>query len=110
MIQLKRGTTDYWSNQNPVLSDGQAAVVRTVYDTMTNAYNARLKIGDGKTAYNDLEFAVPDIAIYMQIIISKYLLTEISRYALEEHKMDISIQLIIDCDFSGTSEDLLQLS
>lgn len=64
MIQLKRGTTDDWSNQNPVLSDGQAAVVRTVYDTMTNTYNARLKIGDGKTAYNDLEFAVPDIAIY----------------------------------------------
>lgn len=64
MIQLKRGTTDYWSNQNPVLSDGQAAVVRTVHDTMTNTYNARLKIGDGKTAYNDLEFAVPDIAIY----------------------------------------------
>ena len=31
---------------------------------MTNTYNARLKIGDGKTAYNDLEFAVPDIAIY----------------------------------------------
>lgn len=60
---MKRGITDDWSSQNPVLSDGQAAVVRTVFDTMTNTYNARLKIGDGKTAYNDLEFAVPDIAI-----------------------------------------------
>ena len=64
MIQLKRGITDDWSSQNPVLSDGQVAVVRTVFDTMTNTYNARLKIGDGKTAYNDLEFAVPDTAIY----------------------------------------------
>lgn len=61
---MKRGITDDWSSQNPVLSDGQAAVVRTVFDTMTNTYNARLKIGDGKTAYNGLEFAVPDIAIY----------------------------------------------
>lgn len=64
MIQLERGDSEYWSNQNPILLDGQPAVVRTVYDTMTNTYNARLKIGDGKTAYNDLKFAVPDIAIY----------------------------------------------
>lgn len=64
MIQLERGDSEYWSNQNPILLDGQPAVVRTVYDTMTNTYNARLKIGDGKTAYNDLDYAVPDPDIY----------------------------------------------
>lgn len=52
---MKRGITDDWSSQNPVLSDGQAAVVRTVFDTMTNTYNARLKIGDGVSGYYQLD-------------------------------------------------------
>lgn len=64
MIQLKRGLSGYLTGENVVLSDGQPAVERNFIDPKTGKYNARLKIGDGQTAYKDLPFAVPDIAIY----------------------------------------------
>ena len=52
-IQLKRGTTSSWTSQNPVLADGQPGVEITSSGT-------RLKIGDGTTAWNDLEYLTID--------------------------------------------------
>ena len=48
-IQLKRGTTEALSSQNPIILDGQLVVEKS-------ATGIRLKIGDGSTAYNDLPY------------------------------------------------------
>lgn len=64
MIQLKRGLSTVLARENAVLSDGQPAVERNLVDPDTDIWTDRLKIGDGKTAYNDLPFAVPDITTY----------------------------------------------
>lgn len=46
-FQLKRGTAARWAEVNPILSAGEPGFV---YDTN------QLKIGDGKTAWNDLPY------------------------------------------------------
>ena len=48
-IRLKRGTTSSWESQNYVLADGQPGVERTTG-------GVKLKIGDGSTSWNDLEY------------------------------------------------------
>ena len=49
-IKLKRGSTDSWESQNPILSDGQPGVERT------SGGGVNLKVGDGSTAWNDLGY------------------------------------------------------
>lgn len=46
-IQLRRDTATNWSNANPVLSAGEVGVDLT---------NKKIKIGDGSTAWNSLEY------------------------------------------------------
>ncbi len=46
-IQLRRGTAQEWENKNPVLAAGEPGVE---IDT------GHLKIGDGETAWNDLDY------------------------------------------------------
>ncbi len=46
-FKLKRGTADRWVELNPILAEGEPGFV---YD------QNRLKIGDGKTAWNDLPY------------------------------------------------------
>lgn len=46
-FKLKRGTAARWAELNPILAAGEPGFV---YDTN------RLKIGDGKTAWNDLPY------------------------------------------------------
>ena len=46
-FKLKRGTAARWAEVNPVLAQGEPGFV---YD------ENRLKIGDGKTAWNDLPY------------------------------------------------------
>ena len=50
-LQFKRGTLAEWSTINPVLTIGQPG-----YVTDSSYYGPRLKIGDGKTPWNDLPF------------------------------------------------------
>lgn len=46
-FKLKRGTAARWAEVNPILAEGEPGFV---YD------QNRLKIGDGKTAWNDLPY------------------------------------------------------
>jgi hypothetical protein len=46
-IYLKRGTTEQWEQENPILEDGEI-----VYDQTKKA----IKIGDGVTAFKDLDY------------------------------------------------------
>lgn len=46
-IQLRRGFAESWAAQNPILDDGRVGVER---DT------GNLKVGDGKTQWNDLPY------------------------------------------------------
>lgn len=46
-IQLRRGTETEWSLDNPILAPGEAALDLT---------NGKLKIGDGSTAWSDLDY------------------------------------------------------
>lgn len=48
VIRLRRGNQADWENVNPVLAAGEPAYV---YETK------QLKIGDGVTAWNDLQYA-----------------------------------------------------
>ena len=49
-FQLKRGTAARWAELNPILQQGEPGFV---YD------NNQLKIGDGKTPWNELPYLVP---------------------------------------------------
>lgn len=54
-IQLKRGSADSWTTQNPTLAEGQIGLEKhspSLYDT--NGYN--IKIGDGSTTWNNLPY------------------------------------------------------
>lgn len=58
-IQLKIDTHENWVSNNPVLLNGEAAICRVSIkqDGTVNAVPSTLiKIGDGRTAYNDLPF------------------------------------------------------
>ena len=57
-IQLRRGTSTEWINENPVLISGEPG-----FDTQINS----LKIGDGSTPYNNLPILFS--GIYLQNII-----------------------------------------
>lgn len=48
-IQFRRDTATNWSNENPILSQGEMALDIT---------NNRFKLGDGSTAWNSLPYAV----------------------------------------------------
>ena len=48
-IQNRRSTGSEWESQNPLLLDGEIAIVRDGDET-------RLKVGDGINHYNDLSF------------------------------------------------------
>lgn len=49
-IQIRRGLSSDWSSHNPVLSSGEFGI-----ETDTK----KLKIGDGSTSYNSLDYFVP---------------------------------------------------
>lgn len=51
IFQLRRGLHDKWIEENPILSEGEPA-----FETDT----FRLKIGDGKTAYQALPYIGED--------------------------------------------------
>ena len=60
-IQLRRDTATNWQSVNPILSQGELGL-----DTISNA----LKIGDGTTAWNDLDYVITDFdpsATYPQL-------------------------------------------
>ena len=46
-FQFRRGLADNWRKNNPILAQGEPGFERDTY---------RLKIGDGVTAWNDLEY------------------------------------------------------
>jgi hypothetical protein len=48
-IQLRRGTASNWSEENPVLLEGEVAI------ELDNSRN-RIKIGDGVTPWNTLPY------------------------------------------------------
>ena len=49
-ISLKKDTSSNWTQNNPVLLDGEMIIVTT------NAGNVRMKIGDGTSTYTELPF------------------------------------------------------
>lgn len=51
-FQLRGDSAENWSSKNPVLLKNEPG-----YDTT----NRRLKLGDGLTAWNDLEYVAPDV-------------------------------------------------
>lgn len=44
MIQLKRGSLESLTIENPVLEDGQVALVKSVYNENSDTYTTRLKM------------------------------------------------------------------
>lgn len=77
-IRQKRDTAANWTNNNPVLLNGELIVV----ETSTGAI--RLKVGDGVKTFNQLPFL--DEAIYNSI--DSKIATELSGYAtLEQAKV-----------------------
>lgn len=77
-IRQKRDTAANWTNNNPVLLNGELIVV----ETSTGAI--RLKVGDGVKTFNQLPFL--DEAIYNSI--DSKIATELSDYAtLEQAKV-----------------------
>lgn len=50
-ISLKKDTSSNWTQNNPVLLDGEMIIVTT------NAGDVRMKIGDGTSTYTELPFA-----------------------------------------------------
>lgn len=53
VVQLRRGSTTQWTETNPVLADGEPGV---------DTDEKRIKVGDGRTQWNDLDWAawIPD--------------------------------------------------
>lgn len=49
-ISLKKDTSSNWTQNNPVLLDGEMIIVTT------NAGDVRMKIGDGTSTYTELPF------------------------------------------------------
>ena len=49
-ISLKKDTSSNWTQNNPVLLDGEIIIVTT------NAGDVRMKIGDGTSTYTELPF------------------------------------------------------
>ena len=49
-IRWKKDTSSNWTSNNPVLLDGEIAIV------VTNANETRFKVGDGTSAYTELPF------------------------------------------------------
>ena len=49
-ISLKKDTSSNWTQNNPVLLDGEMIIV------ITNAGDVRMKIGDGTSTYTELPF------------------------------------------------------
>ena len=49
-ISLKKDTSSNWTQNNPVLLDGEMIIVTT------NAGDVRMKIGDGTSTYTQLPF------------------------------------------------------
>lgn len=56
IIQLKNDTTENWSTNNPVLTKGEPGV------EFTTDGKRKVKIGDGTTAWNDLDYLSDDAA------------------------------------------------
>lgn len=48
LVKFRRATKSQWESANPVLSDGEIVVETDTY---------QLKIGDGSTNYNSLNYA-----------------------------------------------------
>lgn len=57
-IQLRRGQTNSWTAQNPVLLPGQVGV------EFRSNKSPRLKIGNGSQQWSALRYAAPDTDIY----------------------------------------------
>lgn len=64
MIQLKRGSLESLTIEDPVLQDGQIALVKCIYNETSDTYTTRLKIGDGQSVFSALPYAVPNPSIY----------------------------------------------
>ena len=52
-IQLKRGTLENWLKADPVLADGEMALVAT-YASKPTVYDSQ-KVGDGTHKFSELE-------------------------------------------------------
>lgn len=53
-IQLRRDTAANWASENPILAEGEIGI-----DLTNNAF----KIGDALTAWNDLDYNVPNPSV-----------------------------------------------
>jgi hypothetical protein len=58
-IQIRRGTSSQWSTTNPILASGEMG-----YDTDLKS----IKIGNGVTAWNSLDFDIADVKDYTATI------------------------------------------
>jgi hypothetical protein len=50
-IQLRRGTSQFWEDENPTLFPGEPGIEQNP------GHPAKLKIGDGKTPWRELDYS-----------------------------------------------------
>lgn len=60
VICIKRDTYETWKNLNPVIRDGELILVTELpwHKSMFGFKTQRLKVGDGKTTFNNLRFII----------------------------------------------------
>lgn len=66
-IQLRRGSEAFWESENTILFPGEPGV------EMLNGHPSRMKIGDGKTPWNELQYSpaslsTPDVELVAELI------------------------------------------
>jgi len=96
-IQVRRGTGAAWSTSNPTLDIGEFG-----YNTSTG----QLKIGDGTTAWADLDYLVSDSGLSTEL--GNYILDTEKGSALGVAKLDASSNLEVPSSsiiFEGSSAD-----
>lgn len=64
-FKQKRDTAINWRTRNPILLDGEIAIVRV------SATDIRIKVGDGKTKYNDLPFVDETLRVRLENKVDK---------------------------------------
>lgn len=97
-IKLRRGTASEWSSYNPTLSEGEAG-----FETDTN----RLKIGDGNTSWNSLNYLIADIDLSAYLTISSASTTYATKVELSE--IDLSDYLTISSASITYAEKVLPI-
>lgn len=61
VIKFKRGSRSEWSQQNPILADGEFVVEYP--DEGVGTGFSKFKLGDGQTKYNDLPYCLDGAAV-----------------------------------------------